>query len=322
MFTTRGDNMQRRDFLRTGVSAAVAVSLPGVALTYAQRAEAAVVSANLVVEQVDRVLSAGPPPVTVPTWQFGNAVSTPGSGGVYQLTVLAGDEVTINLQNNLAVAVNFVIPGILDTSPPAQPGSLQTYTFTAPAAPGTYLVYDDVNGPVSRAMGLGAALLVLPADGATSLYPGGPLYNRDHLLVFSELDTRLNRAVAAGGAFDIAKYEPNYFFVNGIFYRGGRGVEIQFAQRENVAIRMVNAGLIYYPMHFHGWHVNVATRNRAIEPAIVEKDSVLVKTDECVEVMLSVGTQVGTYPLHTHYLPALTNNGLYLGGAMIMMVSA
>lgn len=303
------------------MSAAVAVSFQGVALTYAQRAEAAVVSADMVVEQIDRVLSVGPPPVTVPTWQFGNAISTPGSGGVYQLTVLAGDEVTINLKNNLTVPVNFVIPGVLDTSPPVQPGSTQAYTFTAPAAPGTYLVYDDVNGLISRAMGLAAALVVLPNDGVASLYPGGPLYNRDHLLVFNELDTRLNRVIAAGGTFDTAMYEPNYFFVNGVFYNGGRGVEIQFAQRESVAIRMVNAGLIYYPMHFHGWHVNVTTRNRVIEPAVVEKDSVLVKTNESVEVMLSVGSQVGTYPLHTHFLPALTNNGLYLGGAMIMMVS-
>jgi FtsP/CotA-like multicopper oxidase with cupredoxin domain len=90
---------------------------------------------------------------------------------------------------------------------------------------------------------------------------------------------------------------------------------------ENVAIRFVNTGLIYYPMHFHGYHVNVATRNRLPETSVIEKDTVPVKTNECVEVILPVG-QPGLFPLHTHFVPGVTNNGVYAGGGLITLNAA
>ena len=95
-------------------------------------------------------------------------------------------------------------------------------------------------------------------------------------------------------------------------------------QGEEVAIRFINSGLITYPMHFHGYHVRVATRDRVPETAVVDKDTVLVGVGECVDVILPV-TQRGAYPLHTHYVPGVTANGVYVnpyGGGLIVMSAA
>jgi FtsP/CotA-like multicopper oxidase with cupredoxin domain len=122
----------------------------------------------------------------------------------------------------------------------------------------------------------------------------------------------------------MANYEPNYFFVNGLSYPhtaadGDPLVDMFVGER--VAIRFVNTGLITNPMHFHGYHVDVATRNRIPETAVITKDTVLVNVSECVDVILPCN-QPGAYPLHTHYVPGVTANGVYVnpyGGALIVM---
>mgnify|MGYP001818238701 CR=1 FL=1 len=90
---------------------------------------------------------------------------------------------------------------------------------------------------------------------------------------------------------------------------------------EDVAIRLINTGLIFSPQHFHGYHVNVASRDRLPETTVIEKDTVVVYTGECVDVILPVA-QPGVYPLHTHFVPGVTANGTYVnpyGGALIVM---
>ena len=90
---------------------------------------------------------------------------------------------------------------------------------------------------------------------------------------------------------------------------------------ENVAIRFINTGLIISPQHFHGFHVNIAGRNRAPETTVIEKDTVVVDVGECVDVILPVA-QTGVYPLHTHFVPGVTANGVYhnpYGGPLIVM---
>jgi hypothetical protein len=74
-------------------------------------------------------------------------------------------------------------------------------------------------------------------------------------------------------------------------------------------------------MHFHGYHVNVATRNRVVETSVIEKDTVQVEIGACVDVILPV-VQTGVYPLHTHYVPGVTANGSYANGGLILMSAA
>jgi FtsP/CotA-like multicopper oxidase with cupredoxin domain len=134
----------------------------------------------------------------------------------------------------------------------------------------------------------------------------------------------VNGAIADGLGYDMDGYEPNYFTVNGLSYpdtASNNDTLVAMTQGEEVAIRLINTGLITYPMHFHGYHVRVATRDRVPETAVVDKDTVLVGVGECIDVILPV-TQSGAYPLHTHYVPGVTANGVYVnpyGGGLVVL---
>ena len=57
------------------------------------------------------------------------------------------------------------------------------------------------------------------------------------------------------------------------------------------------------------------------ETQVVEKDTTLVRIGDCVDVILPID-QPGTFPLHTHYVPGVTANGVYTnpyGGALLLI---
>jgi FtsP/CotA-like multicopper oxidase with cupredoxin domain len=283
-------------------------------------AAAATVDVDLVAEGDFKTMADG---TSVYVWQFRD----PGGSGpgalMSGLLVQEGDTVNVTVENHLDRLINFVIPGVLPTSPAISPGSYRTYSYTAPAA-GSYMYYDAVNGRMGRAMGLSGPMVVMPADGSNTLYGGGPAFDQQYTLVLNELDDRLNEAIYGGQSFDMADYEPNYFFANGLSYpdtaqNGDTLVEMSVG--EDVAIRLINTGMIVSPMHFHGYHVNAIGRNRVPETTVIEKDTVLVDIGECVDVVIPVD-QPGIFPLHTHFVPGVTANGIYLnphGGALIIM---
>ena len=312
--------MKRRDFLKVSVAGAAAFAFSGLTFFSPRRAEAAELNITLVAEAALKTMIDGK---EIHVWQFND----PADSGPGELTsgliVQEGDSVYITVENNLYLPINLVIPGVLNDSSVIFAGDSYTYHFTAPAA-GSYMYFDDYNGETGRAMGLSGPLVVMPADDPNSLYSGGPTFDQQYTLVLNELDDRLNEAIYNGQPYDMAEYEPNYFFVNGLSYPGTANDDdtlMSMSLGENVAIRFINTGLIISPQHFHGFHVNVASRNRKPETTVVEKDTVAVDVGECVDVILPV-TQSGVYPLHTHFVPGVTANGTYLnpyGGALIIM---
>jgi len=77
-------------------------------------------------------------------------------------------------------------------------------------------------------------------------------------------------------------------------------------------------------MHFHGYHVKVISRNRNPVTDVIDKDTIDISVGTCVDVILPV-IQAGAYPLHTHYVPGVTANGVYVnpyGGGLIVMVAS
>ena len=93
-------------------------------------------------------------------------------------------------------------------------------------------------------------------------------------------------------------YQPNYYFVNGLSFpdtASDADTLVAMADGEDVAVRFINAGAIASPMHFHGYHCRVATRNRVPETQIVEKDTTLVRIGDCVDVIVPVD-QPGVFP--------------------------
>jgi len=310
--------MQRREFLKSGLMGSAAFALSGLTVLTSKQAHAATTNITLTAEGVYKTLIDG---AAVFIWQFNDANGSGPGALTSGLLVREGDTVNVTIENQLDRSIRFSIAGVtMSTTRTVSAGGSRTYSFTAPAA-GSYMYTDNKNGELGRAMGLAGPMIVMPANGSNSLYSSGPAFDRQYTLFMSELDDRLNAAVEAGGSYKMADYEPNYYFVNGLSYpdtAADSDTLIAMAVGEDVAIRFINGGAISYPMHFHGYHVNVATRNRVIETRVIEKDSVQVERDENVDVILPVA-QAGAYPLHTHYVPGVSANGVYANGGLIIM---
>lgn len=298
--------MNRRQFLRAAASATGAFSFAGLILSPQKAARAAThLSLAITAEPASRMMADGQ---SMPIWQYRTAPAGPGNlaGG---FVVAPNDHLVIILRNNLDRAINLVIPGVLENTLPCQPGAQLSYSVTMPGS-GSFMLTDGLNGDLARAMGLAAPLLIHnPAD----TLGNGQALNQSYTLVMQDFDSRLNAAIAAGQTFNLDSYEPNYFQVNGLSYPASTrdpSTYINTTVGQRVGLRFINGGLISYPMHFHGYHVDVVNRNRVSETRVINKDTVAVLPDECVDLSLSVN-QPGLFPLHSHYLPAVTANGIY-----------
>jgi FtsP/CotA-like multicopper oxidase with cupredoxin domain len=221
-----------------------------------------------------------------------------------------GETVNVVLHNTLARDVSIVFPGqenVLANGDPAQPqfngsgaltsltdvaaanGGSVTYSFPA-TSPGTYLYESGTDPEIQVRMGLFGALIVRPSampaggadpdpshyayDRADSQFNGGTEY----LELLSEIDTNLNRAMELGRSFDITKYHPRYWLIN------GRGFPDSIADN--------NAS--WLPAQPYGALVEILPYDAATnaEPALTR--------------YLSVGTE--DYPFHPH-----GNNGTVIG---------
>ncbi|MDH5480234.1 MAG: multicopper oxidase domain-containing protein [Nitrosomonas sp.] len=309
--------MERRAFLKASALGLGSFTLSGLTFGYRQ-AHAANHIFSITAEPQSLVVNAT---TSLNVWRYRDLVATSGPGGLQAgIVVQQGDSIEINLSNNLDRNINLVIPGLVNTSPQVAPGSSFTYLFTL-NQPGSFFLTDNISGFIAKAMGLAMPLVVLPNTIPASLNDGLTPYDRQYTLVFQDYDDRLNAAISGGGAYTLDQYEPNFFTVNGLQYPSlatDPDSRIEMTVGEQVAIRFINAGSIYYPMHFHGYHVSVANRNRVVESNVIEKDTVLVRTAECVDVQLAA-IQAGTYPLHTHFVPGVTSNGVYAGGGLLVM---
>ncbi len=266
--------MDRRSFLKTGCYGVTLFTTAGLIPPLPRRAVAASLSFAITAEAVVRTLIDGS---VLSAWQFTGGVNGAGPGALGAgLVVRSGDIISVALTNVLAQAINVTIPGVLENTPACPPGATQIYQFTAPAA-GSYYVCDALPGDIGRAMGLFAPLIVMPADGGNRLNAGGALFDKQYTLVLHEADDRLNAAIVAGQAYAMADYEPNYFFINGLSYpdtSARADTAIAMTVGQTIALRIINPGLIYNPLHFHGYHVQVISRNRSLETAVVDKDTV------------------------------------------------
>jgi len=201
----------------------------------------------------------------VPMWGFGPTtaatVSIPGP----VLVVPPGDTtLTINLTNELPVPVSIVIPGIPAPLVPvwndgttgprtnlqqravsfthvAQPGETVVYQWTN-VQPGTYLYQSGTHPAIQVPMGLYGAVKHDAVAGQTY----GVTYDRDLVLVHSEIDPTLNSAVA-GGTYGTPAYSstigyrPRYSLING--QETTTPAALQQNVNERLLLRVVNAGL-------------------------------------------------------------------------------
>jgi uncharacterized repeat protein (TIGR01451 family) len=212
--------------------------------------------------------------VSVPVWGYkdcaGPSITAPG-GPV--LTVNQGDRVKITLTNSLTEPTALLFQGqdmVPDTTGVAAAGA-KDYLFTA-TNPGTYLYEAGLlpNAKHQVAMGLYGALVVRPTGITLPTVPAGltgqayasadTAFHEEAVMVLSEIDTALNnRALATSlvppATFDMRKFAPKYFLVNGKVYPNTD--LIPSAIGHNVLLRYVNAGIKPHTMATLGLRQNI-----------------------------------------------------------------
>ncbi len=171
------------------------------------------------------------------------AASVPGPA----LIVNSGDAVTVNLTNQLSVTTSILFDGqpVAPDLTGVASGATTTYAFTA-GAPGTYL-YEAGLLPGTQyqvAKGLYGALIVRPAGGLLQANDDASTAFADEaLVVLGEVDTTLNSS-ATPATFDLRKYAPRYFLINGTAYPQTSPITTMSGSR--LLLRYLDAGLQHH----------------------------------------------------------------------------
>jgi FtsP/CotA-like multicopper oxidase with cupredoxin domain len=221
-----------------------------------------------------------------------------------ELSVPAGESLTIHLKNNLPEPTSLVIPGqIPDSMNPVRiaggdldgrirsftaeaeaGGGEQTYTWTAaPFRSGTFLYQSGSHPGIQVPMGLyGAVTANAPLGEA---YPGVS-YDTAVTLLFSEIDPAQHAAVDAlhngppeaaygSDAYPgtlVVGYQPQYFLVNGAAY-AGVGSPPAIPVSGTVLLRLLNAGSRVRMPVVEGVHLRLVAEDGNPRPFVLEQAS-------------------------------------------------
>ncbi len=307
----------------------------------------------------------------VPMWGYASATdascpsttvtSGPSAPGP-EITVNHNDsDLSITLCNELDEPVSVVIPGQAmpkDTAggtmhAPVLWGagkfSGRVRSFTAEAAagngsqtyvwedvkPGTYLYHSGTHQQVQMQMGLFGA--VKKDDSPGKAYGPASNYNKEIVLLYSEIDTALHTAVndgdydpfspghASDAGFNASKttsikdYQPDYHLINGQpFPATPPSIVISDS---NVLFRFLNAGLNNHVPVIQGLHLDLIAEDGYPYPFAHNQYSVRLPAGTTRDAMLDVVCPGGPPASKRHVIydgrMRLTNAGLPQGGLMV-----
>ncbi|MBI5191640.1 MAG: multicopper oxidase domain-containing protein [Nitrospirae bacterium] len=269
----------------------------------------------------------------VQMWGYGlstGPITVPGP----TLNVPAGENLTINLTNNLPVPVSIVVPGLSLGSPPvpvmdidgrvesfttlaAAAGGTASYTFTC--RPGTFLYESGADPALQVPMGLYGAVRVYPATAGQAYDNAVSAFDREHLLVFSDVDPTLNDAVQAGTFGtpvypSTVYYNPRYFLVNGKAFQAGDTPDYIGTDGQDVLLRLVNAGSLSYSPTLNGQYMKSIAADGFLLPFPEENIAPLLPAGSTRDVMVVNGSN-GTGTLYDRRL--YLGNGTARPGGMM-----
>ena len=262
-----------------------------------------------------------PDAVAVPYWGYASS-----SGGAPELPgpvliVNQGDEVTVNLTNDLSEFTALIFPGqaMIPDLVGVAPGGSASYTFTA-ANPGTYLYEAGLLPDAARqvAMGMFGALVVRPATAGQAYDVPASAYDDEVLLVLSEIDPDLN---ANPASFDMRDFVPQYRLIDGLAYP--ETTEIPTAAGNSVLLRYVNAGIQQHTMGVLGMDQLLIARDANLRPYPQRELTESVGPGRTADAILTVPASAGTLG-ETHFALydaslLLHNNGVGYGGMLTFL---
>ncbi len=272
----------------------------------------------------------------VPFWGFAASAVTP-TGAAPVLVVAAGQSVTLTLHNDIGQPMSLALPGVTglqDDTAGVASGAAKSYTFTAPASPGTY-VYEagrTDGGPRQVAMGLVGAMVVRPsgfAAGSQSVLGTGAApasgFDDEAVMVLTDVDPDFNRATAAGTAADLRNYHATYHMINGKSFPETDPISTDPGRR--VLLRYVNGGLGSHSMGTMGARQRtVAVDGRPSDGAALVADQIPAGGTEDAVVTVPGNGKYAVYDtsglLNSAGLMRGSSNEVAFGGAMAFIDTA
>lgn len=109
----------------------------------------------------------------------------------------------------------------------------------------------------------------------------------------------------------------NFFMINGKSYP--MTDELHIRSGENIRIRLIGAGAMPHYMHLHGHDFWQVAQDGAPLASPLRLNTVPVFPGSTVDIIVQ-GTNPGMWHFHDHSDIATTNNGLFPGGMMTMLM--
>jgi len=262
------------------------------------------------------------------------------------LEVPAGDStLVIHLTNMLARPVSLVVAGlpatltpVFDSGTPARvvsftheaapAGGTATYTFSN-VHPGTFLYESGTDPSLEVQMGLFGAIVARPTVAGRAYGTVATAYDREIVMVVSEIDPTFHDTVAQGKyapektpetalpgeVTSTIDYHPKYFLVNDRPYTdpyapfsGGRA-------GETTLIRLLNAGLQSHSMEMQGTRMDVIAQDgNLLGHPRAGRVSESLEAGQTLDILIRP-TLAGLYSLYDRRLN-VTNAGAFPGGIL------
>jgi FtsP/CotA-like multicopper oxidase with cupredoxin domain len=314
------------------------------------------VTVNLVAEQVNVTMADG---ATVPMWGLRNAASPAGTATIPgpAISAVAGDNLIINLTNNLSEPTSLVINGQKATEAGAMvptwtdnstgnrtslPQRVRSFTHEAASGvgtatyrwnglrAGTFLIESGSHQAVQVPMGLYAALKVDVVAGSQAYPDAGTSYDQDVILLFSEVDPVLNNAVASGeygsapgsGLYTTSMgmgYLPRYFLINGTSYIPGGDTPLPAGPANGTTLlRFLNAGSRTRNPVLQGPYMTLIAEDGNPLPYPLQQYSIYLTAGKTTDVVFQPSAE-GTLAVYDRSL-GLTNNTNSPGGMLANLV--
>lgn len=225
----------------------------------------------------------------VEAWAYNGQVPGP------QIRVREGDRVKLTLHNKLveSTAIHFhglELPNAIDgvpfiTQPPIKSGESYTYEFTVPLGNhGSHMYHSHHNSTKQVGLGMLGAFIVEPRKPMAI-----ETVDVDELMILND--------------------GMHGYTLNGKSFPATRPLKAKKGQK--LRIRFMNEGMMIHPMHLHGMHMTVITKDGWPVPAPWKCDTLNVAPGERWDVIVNCNNP-GVWAFHCHILPhAESDHGMF-----------
>lgn len=202
---------------------------------------------------------------------------------------------------------------------------------------GTYMYHCHVDTSTHALLGMYGAFII---DSKTPHTIYGKHFDREYTLFFAEVDTEHNDAIHDVGDYDMSKFKPNYWIVNGRIFTSDLAnplstvadpnTFIKAKEGETILIRFLAMGWDHvFAFHPHAFHMQViGTDGRGLDSPYW-KDTLPIVSGERYDVLIPVQGKKdgiclscrlgkGLSIAHDHNLRGETSSGKYPRGPLVV----